>query len=124
MTFGWLSVQTVVESVPRVGSGLMVMEYVPVAVAPMVSRTVNWTLLYVPAVVGVPLMVMMLPLSEADRPAGNPVALTTAPGGGAVFTRGIVPEKPGWFTVQAVDESDPRIPLRTSRMRLLFWSAK
>jgi len=49
---------------------LMVREYVPVLVAPVVSWTVSWMLLYVPTVVGVPVKVTSDPVTTALRPGG------------------------------------------------------
>src|ERR1700738_325345 len=78
------------------------------------------TLLVVPLAVGVPLMVIVAPLSDTDSPAGNPVAVTTEPDGGATTVIGIVAAKPGCCTVQLVDEAAPRTGLAsTSRMTLL-----
>src|SRR5437016_170545 len=68
---GWLAVQAVLEGAPRVGVGLMVMEYVPVLVAPVVSRTVSWMLPYVPTAVGMPVKVTSHPTTVALRPGGR-----------------------------------------------------
>src|SRR5436305_840646 len=48
----WLAVQADDDSAPSVGAALMVMPYVPVAVAPVASCTVMDALANVPAVVG------------------------------------------------------------------------
>src|SRR5262249_7842634 len=68
---GWLTVQADDDSVPSVGTALMVMLYVPVAVAPVASCTVMDALAKVPAEVGVPVKTTLLPLSTAVRPGGK-----------------------------------------------------
>src|SRR5256885_9023723 len=82
----------------------------PLAVARDESRTDSWMLLKLPMVVGVPLMVMVLPLSAAESPGGNPVAVRL-PVGAVPPRMGTAPLKPVWFTDQVFVESVPRVGL-------------
>src|SRR6516162_9487525 len=66
----WPTVHWFVVSDPTTRGALVVR----LAVAPAASTTLTWTLA-VPEVVGVPLTVMVLPLSDAVRPEGRPVTL-------------------------------------------------
>ena len=79
-----------------------------VAVAPAASWTVTAMLLNVPVAVGVPLTVMVLPLSDAVRPAGRPVALRPL-NGPVPALMVMMPLKLGWLTVQADDDSVPSV---------------
>src|SRR5947209_6072420 len=81
---------------------------VPLAVPPAASVTLMPTLPKVPTAVGVPLSVMVLPLSDAVRPAGRPVALSPLNGPVPALTV-MVPLKPDWLTVQAADDSVPSV---------------
>ena len=82
--------------------------FVALAVAPVASWAVSWMLLNVPALVGVPLRVMVLPLSAAESPAGKPEAVRL-PSGPVPPETLTVPLKPGWLTVQAVVDSVPSV---------------
>src|SRR5438046_806101 len=77
------------------------------AMAPLASLTVA-LMLKVPVDVGVPLTVIVLPLSAAVRPAGRPVTVRLLYGARPLLT-GMVPLKPAWFTVQAVGDRAPRL---------------
>ncbi len=81
---------------------------VPVLVAPAVSRTLTLMVLKVPAAVGVPLTVMVLPLSDAVRPAGSPVTVRLLNGPVPVAIP-IVPLYPAWLTVQAEVDNAPNV---------------
>src|SRR4051794_35885162 len=87
-----------------------VMAKVPLATARDESRTESWMLLKLPMVVGVPLIVMVLPLSAADSPGGRPVAVRL-PVGAVPPRTGTTPLKPVWFTDQVFVESVPRVGL-------------
>src|SRR6516164_4232789 len=76
--------------------------------APVASTTPSCTLLKVPAVVGVPLTVMVLPLSEAVRPSASPVAVRPLNGPVPPLTVMLL-LKPGWLTVQADDDGAPSV---------------
>src|SRR5436309_4491219 len=93
-------------STPRVGATLMVKENVPPAVAPVASWTLKAALPKLPAAVGVPLTVTVLPRSDAVRPAGRLVAVRplNEPVPSLMVRE---PLKPGWLTVQADDEGAP-----------------
>src|SRR5262245_52397021 len=93
-------------SPPRVGATLMVKAKVPLAVAPVASWTLKAALPKLPAAVGVPLTVMVLPLSDAVRPAGRLVAVRPL-NEPVPALMGMVPLKPGRLTVQADDDSVP-----------------
>ena len=69
-----------VPSDPSVGAALIVRLYVPLATTPFASVTLSWMLLNVPAPVGVPLIVIVLPLSEAVRPVGRPLCVNVPNG--------------------------------------------
>src|SRR5262244_896668 len=86
----------------------MVKANVPLVVEPAASRTLKAALPKLPAVVGVPLTVMVLPLSEAVRPAGRPVAVRPL-NGPVPALMVMMPLKPGWLTVQADDDSAPSV---------------
>src|SRR5262249_4970101 len=79
-----------------------------VAVAPVASWTLKAALPKLPAAVGVPLTVMVLPLSEAVRPAGRLVAVRPL-NGPVPALMVMVPLKPGRLTVQADGDSAPSV---------------
>ncbi len=102
----WLTVQAEEDKVPNVGAALTVMVYVTVLVAPAASSTLKLMVLKVPAVVGVPLTVMVLPLNDAVRPGGKLLAVRLL-NGPVPAAMPMVPLKPAWLTVQAVDDNAP-----------------
>src|SRR5437764_74098 len=107
----WFTVQAVGDRAPRLGPEtllLMVMVKVPLPAAPVASWTVSWTLGNAPAVVGVPLTVMVLPLSAAVRPGGRLLAVRLLYEPVPPMTA-TVPLKPGWLTVHAEDDSAPSV---------------
>src|SRR5437588_486713 len=86
----------------------MVKVTVRLLLAPAASTTPSCTLPKVPAAVGVPLTVMVLPLSEAVRPAGSPVAVRPLNGPVPALTVMLL-LKPGWLTVHDDDDSAPSV---------------
>src|SRR5438552_2433857 len=66
----WFTVHWFAVSDPTMRGALIVRLQVVLAVAPAASTTLAWTL-NVPVAVGVPLTVMVLPLSAALRPEGR-----------------------------------------------------
>src|SRR4051794_799310 len=63
---------------------------------------------YCPVAVGVPLTVMVLPLSDAVRPGGRPVALRPLNGPVPPLTV-MLPLRPGRLAVQAATDSAPSV---------------
>ncbi len=71
----WFMVQAEDDSAPNVGAAFTVMLNVPVLVAPAASVTLRVMVRKVPATVGVPLRVIVLPLSDTVRPGGKFLAV-------------------------------------------------
>src|SRR5262245_48988709 len=87
---------------------LMVTAKVPLTAAPAASRTVKRMLANVPAVVGVPVKVTLVPVTVALRPGGRLAWAVTVNGAVPPLT-GMAPGYPGTPAVHWVGVSVPRV---------------
>src|SRR5437870_5329678 len=90
------------------GVALMVMLKLALALAPARSWMVTLPLANVPALVGVPVKLMVVPLTKALSPVGRSLWL--------VIVNGLVPSlivaalmKPAWLTVHWLSDSVPTV---------------